>query len=67
MPMSVVQVRPVRVGVDDGLVAVPVAVARRRGDSRVLMVVVVVVVVAMGVDVIHGPVGVLVPMLCDEQ
>ena len=64
--MAVVQVRPVRVGVDDRLVAMPVGVARRSGHTRVLMGVVI-VVVAMGVDVLHGLVGVLVSMLCDEQ
>ncbi len=63
--MTVVQVRPVRVGVGDRLVAVPVGVARRRGESRVF-VGVVSVVVAMGVDVLHGFVDVFVSMLRGE-
>ncbi len=63
--MTVVQVRPVRVGVGDRLVAVPVGVARRGGEPRVFMGVVI-VVVAMGVDVLHGFVGVFVSMLRGE-
>ena len=66
MPVTVVQVRPVRVGVGDRLVAVPVGVACRRGESRVFMGVVS-VVVAMGVDVLQSFVDVFVSMLRGEQ
>jgi len=47
MPVAVVDVRPVRVGVLDPLVAVRMGVARRGGKPRV-RVLVVAIVVAVG-------------------